>query len=223
MEVVHKVPRPDRPPLYPDMLENATPILKPPRAESLIPFPDEAPKKSVEKPQEPPAKKSMVEKSDGKVSPSATKKTKPMVDKPDVPPSKKPKVDKPDDAVPTAKKSKFEKPDVPLEPPPKKSKVEKPDDAVPPTKKETECPEDGDLQVVQLPIQTEITGRSMANTLAIYFCGTCAYPNKHRYILLSNGEAIVMVPICQKCNKLNMTLSTTIRKFDKCGKEEGTK
>jgi len=72
-----------------------------------------------------------------------------------------------------------------------------------------------DPKVIQLPLQAAARGNTLTPTMTVHFCGSCNYANKHRYIMLANGHALVMVPICERCNELNLTLSKTVQEFQK--------
>ncbi len=156
MELIHKIPRPDLPPLYPEVLKNATPVLEPPKAESLIPIGS------------PPMK------------PSEFSASQPAM--------KKPKTEE-------------------VKEEPRKN-----------------YPPEANLAVTNLPINHEVTPRRLMPTMTIHFCGLCDYPNRHRYIMMNNGHAVVMVPVCQTCNKLNIALSKTLRQVQQSAtKTEETK
>ncbi len=74
-------------------------------------------------------------------------------------------------------------------------------------------------EIVKLPIQNVLIRRNAVPCMSVHFCGTCPYFNKHRYIMLSNESALVLVPVCEKCSKLNMSLSKTVQEFKKTLKD----
>ena len=102
MEVIHKVPRPAGPPLYPEMLKNIVPV-------QLIP----------------------------------AKKPKKVAEPEELGPAKKPR------------------------------------------------------KVEEFPMIT------------LHYCGDCAYPGKHRYFRMGDGNAMAMVPMCGSCNDLNLQMAET--------------
>jgi len=73
----------------------------------------------------------------------------------------------------------------------------------------------GDLEVIQLPITTAAIGQILTPVMTVYYCGTCAYPEKHRYILLENGTALLSTPVCKECNNLNLAVVKTIEEMKK--------
>lgn len=68
-------------------------------------------------------------------------------------------------------------------------------------------------KLVKIPIDNGMYGPNMTPSLTIHFCGKCDYPTKHKYCILSNGHAVLMVPTCDKCKELNLLISKTVQKF----------
>jgi hypothetical protein len=247
MELLHKVPRPDRPPLYPDVVTNAEPVLEPPPAIEAWPIGAPEPvidvfdqfsgkkrkNKVIAEPEKttkpvPNASEESSSSKKGETSasvaqpPSTTKKqkstsvaetstleeslsskkqkSKPVVETTvleESPSSKKSKQTSTLEESPSSKKQ--------------KTKVEEP------VYPEAPC---DDLGVIRLPQETEHRGTSSTPLLAVRFCGSCNYFNRHRYILLNNGHAVVTVPMCERCNKLNRRIARVIDGFQKQMKQQ---
>ncbi len=215
MELMHKMPRPDLPPLYPNILKK--PVQKPEESGKVKKSEEVKSPTDVKKPEEVKTptdvkkpeevkKPAMMKKSEKVQKADETMETNmeniPPVLRKAIPEKKiqsRPTKRCPQPACP-AKKVKFMKPE------PKNNE----DDSM-----ETQPEPEPEPQVTHLPIQNLLTGRTNTQGLTVHFCGSCDYANKHRYIILSNGHALVMVPVCEKCNELNMTMAKTIQDFKK--------
>ncbi len=200
MELIHKKPRPNLPPLFPELVNK------------------DSTQKSEEtrKPEE--SKKSEEMKQTMKTEEKSEEKKKPKVPKkPEAKSEETMEADK-ENIPPTIQEEKFCSKPTKICPeschPIKKAKIVKEDsmDTNPP-------PNQSNPQVAKLPIQDVFIGRNAIPSLSVHFCGTCSYPNKHRYILLSNGGALVIIPVCEKCNDFNMRLSKTVHEFKKTLKD----
>jgi hypothetical protein len=183
VELIHKIPRPDLPPLYPEKLnlkEHTVDVPKTPEdnVSPILPKPTKKIFKIQSEVTPVLPKKKLTE---GKRSFSHTKKSSeaaPVLPKKKLAEGKRPSSDDDDyDELPA---------------------------------KKVHCPQD--LPVTQVPIQHEIPlSRTMMPMISLHYCGTCDYPKKHRFVQLSNGHAVVIVPLCEECKELNLAITTVVK------------
>ena len=191
MELVHKVPRPDHPPLFPEILKKATEEKK-----------TDSQKKPVEK-NDPenksePAKKSLEKNTDLQKKPTE-KKLGPE--------------NKPEPAKNTAEKNpqKKLKKIVSEKKPVKTVSLKRPTNESPdsPAKKVKLAYQNGDVKEILLDNETK------SRPICMQYCGNCGDVNKHKYVIAIVNDNLTLAPICVKCNELNITFYKPLLAFQK--------
>lgn len=64
-------------------------------------------------------------------------------------------------------------------------------------------------------LQSALVGKkSQLPVLTVYYCGQCMSPNHHRYVQLSEGDAVLLIPICKHCNQLNLSFEKSVKAIE---------
>ena len=213
VELIHKIPRPERPPLYPQKVKyisekpeekkkNQPAEPKPKEKMSAKPVESEEKKKSVE----PKEKTPELSKSPTLILPPEKKKS-PIKEEMPAKLEKQVRIFDPE-SMPQAKRQKG---DIEIKKePPAALPVLKPK----PSDSEKKSPWGRKTFQKAIVVQTQLP------VLTVYYCGQCLSPRHHRYVQLPEKDAVLLVPICKKCNELNLSLEKSIKAAMECKEKQ---